>query len=46
VQFGKFAGVWFDESFPGDGWLMVFPGELSVSSAGKLTNTWGGIKQE
>lgn len=46
LQFGKFTGVWFDESFLGDGWLMVFPGELSVSSAGKLTNTWGGIKQE
>jgi hypothetical protein len=46
LQFGKFTGVWFDESFLGDGWLMVFPGELSVSYTGKLTTTWAGIKKQ
>ena len=44
LQFGKFTGVWFDESFLGDGWLKVFPGQASVSCAGKLTTTWASIR--
>ena len=45
LQFGKFTGSWVDESFLGDGWLMVFPGELSISCAAKLATTWGSIKE-
>ena len=46
LQFGKFTGVWVDESFLGDGWLKVFPGEASVSCAGKLATTWLSIKKQ
>ncbi len=44
LQFGKFSGIWVDESFLGDGWLKVFPGQASVSCAGKLATTWATIK--
>jgi hypothetical protein len=46
LQFGKFTGTWVDESFLGDGWLKVFPGEASVSCAGKLATTWANIKNQ
>jgi hypothetical protein len=46
LQFGKFTGVWVDESFLGDGWLKVFPGQASVSCAGKLVTTWANIKNQ
>ena len=46
LQFGKFTGVWVDESFLGDGWLKVFPGQASVSCAGKLVTTWSSIKKQ
>ena len=46
LQFGKFTGVWVDESFLGDGWLKVFPGQASVSCAGKLATTWASIKTQ
>jgi len=45
LQFGKFAGNWVDESFLGDGWLIIYPGQLSVSPAGRLATTWAYIKK-
>ena len=46
LQFGKFTGTWVDESFLGDGWLKVFPGQASVSCAGKLATTLANIKTQ
>jgi hypothetical protein len=46
LQFGKFTGTWVDESFLGDGWLKVFPGQASVSRAGKLATTLANIKNQ
>ena len=45
LQFGKFTGTWVDESFLGDGWLKVFPGQAAVSCAGKLVIAWSSIKK-
>jgi len=46
LQFGKFTGIWVDESQLGDGWLKVFPGSgKDVSCAGKLTTTWANLKK-
>jgi len=46
LQFGKYTGIWVDESSLGDGWLKIFPGQMSVSYAGKFTTTWANVKSQ
>jgi len=44
LQFGKFSGAWVDESNLGDGWLMIYPGQVSVPYAGMLAAKWADVK--